>query len=219
MIRSHHLGTRRAGTTQVDLMIGLTLLGLMLGSIATASKSGTHLFQSGVVRSQLEAQSTRTIGKIRQELFVSSMDSIAGIAQAPFWDDEITFDQPEDFSSGVGMLSERAVKFELRYEDGELDDGIDNDSDGLIDEGVVVMIRDAGGPDEQEVVICRNVREYLEGELPNGADDNGNGLIDEQGLCFDITGQTLTVRLTLENVDRLGNPITRTLQTSIWLRN
>ena len=214
-----HGDRRRAGTSLIDLMIGLSLLALMLGSLATASRSGTHLFQSGVVRSQLEVQSLRTLNKIRQELFVSELASIAGIAQAPFWDDQLEFDQPDDFSSEAGMLSKQAVRFELRYEDGELDDGIDNDSDGLIDECVVVLIRDAGGAGEQEVVLCRNVSEYLEGELPNGADDNGNGLIDEKGLCFDITGQVLTLRLTLADRDRIGNVITRTLVTSIWLRN
>lgn len=222
MIRSHRIentGTRRAGTTQIDLMIGLTLLSMILGSIATASSSGTNLFQSGMVRSQLEVQSTRTMGKIRQELFVSEMASIAAIAQAPFWDDEIEFDQPGDFSSDVGMLNKRAVRIEFQYEDGELDDGIDNDSDGLIDEGIVLMTRDVGGPEEQEVVLCRDVREYLEGEIANGADDNGNGLIDEKGLCFDITGQNLAIRLSLEDQDRLGNVVTRTLVTSIWLRN
>jgi len=210
---------RRAGFMQIDLMIGLTLMAMILGAIATAGRSGTNLFQSGVVRSQLEVQTTRTVGKIRQQLFVSELASIAGVPQAPFWDDELAFDQPDDFSGDVGMLSTKSTRIEFRYEDGELDDGIDNDSDGLIDEGVVVLIRDAGGPEEQAVVLCRDVREYLEGEIQNGLDDNGNGLIDEKGLSFDITGENLVVRLTLEKRDRLGNVITRTLVSSIWLRN
>lgn len=210
---------RRAGFAEIDLMIGLTLLSLVLGSIATATKSGTHLFQTGVVRSQIEVQAARAVGQIRQELYVSSLASIAGVAQAPFWDDHLDFEQPEDFSSDVGMLNEKPVRIELRYENGELDDGIDNDNDGLIDEGMVVLVRDAGGPDEQAVVLCRGVREYLEGETPNGLDDNGNGLIDERGLCFDLRGERLSVRLTLETHDRFGTVITRSIESAIWLRN
>lgn len=210
---------KKRGTTLIDMMIGMTLLAIVLGSIATAGNSGTSLFQSGVVRSQLEVQATRTMNKLRQQLLVSEIESIAGIAQAPFWDNQVVFDQPEGFSSDVGMLGTRSTRIEFRYEDGELDDGIDNDSDGKIDEGVVVMTRDFGGPEEQEVVLCRDVREYLEGELPNGLDDNGNGLIDERGLCFDHSGENLFVRLSLEGRDRLGNVITRTLVTSVWLRN
>jgi hypothetical protein len=210
---------RRAGFMQIDLMIGLTLLSMILGALATASRSGTSLFQSGMVRSQLEIQTTRTLGKIRRQMFVSELASIAGVPQAPFWDDELVFDQPDDFSSDVGMLGTKSTRIEFGYEDGELDDGIDNDSDGMIDEGVVILTRDVGGPEEQAVVLCRDVRELLEGEIQNGLDDNGNGLIDEKGLSFDINGQNLTVRLTLEGRDRIGNVITRTLVTSIWLRN
>jgi hypothetical protein len=63
------------------------------------------------------------------------------------------------------------------------------------------------------------VRELLEGELPNGLDDNGNGLIDESGLSFEIDGDTITIRLTLERFDAEGTLITRTVETAVTLKN
>ena len=65
------------------------------------------------------------------------------------------------------------------------------------------------------------VREYLEGEVPNGADDNGNGIVDENGLCmtWDANSNLLTIMLTLERVSPNGGLTTRTVQTSVQVRN
>ncbi len=67
--------------------------------------------------------------------------------------------------------------------------------------------------------MVRNVREHLEGEIDNGADDNGNGLIDEGGLSFSLAGKTLTIRLTIQGIHPKGQLISRTLETSLTLRN
>ena len=117
------------------------------------------------------------------------------------------------------MVSWEQNRLELRYEDDEVDDGIDNDGDGVVDEGVLVLIQDWMGPTEQEVVLCHGVREFLEGETPNMLDDNGNGLIDERGFSVDLDGENLTFRLSLERVDASGNTVIRTLESSVWLRN
>ncbi len=63
--------------------------------------------------------------------------------------------------------------------------------------------------------VCR----FLQGETQNSADDNGNGLEDEPGLCFDIEGGALNVRLSVARLDSNGQQVTRTVETSIALRN
>jgi hypothetical protein len=88
------------------------------------------------------------------------------------------------------------VRFD--YEEGELDDGADNNGNGLVDEGCLFWTRDVGEPSEKTHVIARGVREYLEGEEPNLDDDNGNGLEDERGFCLERVGEALVIRLTLE---------------------
>ena len=105
------------------------------------------------------------------------------------------------------------------YDPGEVDDGLDNDGDGLADEGQLVLTLDVGLATEQSVVLTSYVRELLEGELPNGNDDNGNGLLDEGGVSFELVGQTLMMRLTLEKRDTDNNLLTRTVETGIRLRN
>jgi len=78
--------------------------------------------------------------------------------------------------------------------------------------------QDPGEADERSVVWCDAVRDLLEGELPNGIDDNGNGLIDESGLTFEIEGNTITIRLTLEKQMPNGRPVKSTVTTTVTCR-
>ncbi|MCF6285986.1 MAG: hypothetical protein L3K26_12440 [Candidatus Hydrogenedentes bacterium] len=107
----------------------------------------------------------------------------------------------------------------VQLEQGELDDGIDNNGNGLIDEGRLVFTQDLGLAAEQQTTKGHWIREYLEGEVPNGIDDNGNGLIDERGLTFQTDGSTVNVQLTLEALDPSGRLITKTVRSTIRIRN
>lgn len=60
---------------------------------------------------------------------------------------------------------------QLRFARTEADDGLDNDRDGLIDEGDLVLLRDSDGdgvPDEQIAVLARGVSEGLAISFPGG---------------------------------------------------
>ena len=104
---------------------------------------------------------------------------------------------------------------------GELDNGVDDNGNGLVDECRIEFQPDVVGDPGLVIGWGSFVREYLEGEIPNGVDDNGNGLVDERGLCltYDNASGVLTVRLTLERLDPLGRPLTRTVETAVQVRN
>lgn len=72
---------------------------------------------------------------------------------------------------------------------------------------------------ERRVVWTNLVAPFLEGEVPNGLDDNGNGLIDEQGLNFVLDGNSVRIRLTLQDMDRQGEFVQRTVETTVTCRN
>ena len=135
------------------------------------------------------------------------------------WDSQLTFDQPGSMAVRDGWIQWETARVELRYDVNELDDGIDNDGDGLIDEGSVVLVKDWGGPEEKTVVLCHDVSEYAAGETFDGTDENGNGLIDERGLCFDMRDGNLYFLLTVERLDQDGHLLTRSFRSSVWLRN
>ena len=122
------------------------------------------------------------------------------------------------FAGGAPTWSS-LTRIGFAYEPGEIDDAIDDGGDGLVDEGQLVMVQDVGTAAERTLVLASSVRELLEGELPNAADDNGNGLQDEGGVSFELVGETLLIRLSLERRDSDNQLLTRTVETGIRLRN
>ncbi|HVS19460.1 MAG TPA: hypothetical protein VMT18_12720, partial [Planctomycetota bacterium] len=126
--------------------------------------------------------------------------------------------QAIDYQSGQVVVTPLR-QLGLEYAEGEIDDGLDNNSNGLIDECRLVLIENLGMAEERRLVLTRWVSELFEGEQSNGADDNGNGLIDERGFHVERVGDTLFVRLILQRLDAQGHLMTRTARTSVELRN
>jgi len=111
-----------------------------------------------------------------------------------------------------------AIRFES--DPADADDGVDNDTDGLVDEHQIVLVRNLGQADEVRSVILTNVAELLAGETANMADDNANGVIDETGFSIVADGtNTLRLRLTLQARDPKNNLVNCTMETSVHMRN
>lgn len=98
-------------------------------------------------------------------------------------------------------------------------DGKDNDGDGLIDEGMVVLRTDVGEPTERRLILVRGVARFLEGEVGNGLDDNGNGAVDERGLLFQVEPNAIRIQLTLLRPGPDGQVVSRTARTLVSMRN
>jgi hypothetical protein len=96
---------------------------------------------------------------------------------------------------------------------------VDNDGDGAVDEGMVVLLLDAGLPTQETLVLARGVARYLDGEEANGVDDNGNGYVDEKGFLIEVHEQALRLHLTLVRTGREGQLIERTARAVVAMRN
>lgn len=201
----------------VELTIVVALLGLVLGSMAMVSSSSNRAFQTSSVRSHLEAQSSAAMDRMLVDLRIAvgeSLDPALGDGDVTT---SVEYVQAGLDGTKIQLGPLRRLAFE--YEVGEIDDGLDNNGNGLVDEGRLVLTEDVGGPGERSLVLTRWVRELLAGELDNGLDDNGNGLVDEPGFFLRRQGATLSAQMTLERVDREGRPIVRTSRSSTKLRN
>jgi hypothetical protein len=137
---------------------------------------------------------------------------------APAGAAEVEFRVCTGFAGGGSTWSGR-TRLQLVADPNDATDGADNDGDGIVDEMQVVLTRDLGTANEISVVLGDGVRSLLEGEDANVLDDNGNGLTDEAGLSFVRNEDTLTVRLSLEARDGAGQPLIRTVQTAVTMRN
>jgi hypothetical protein len=167
---------------------------------------------------QLEAQATATIERMVIELSTVGLETVAPDPLPGVGCDGIQYLQATGMKDGVIEWTPlRRLAFE--YEVGETNDGLDNNGNGLVDEGRIVLTEDVGRPGERSHVLTRWVRELSDGEEQNGLDDNGNGLVDERGFFLERIGETLVVRLTLQKLSAEGNLMSRTARTSVRLRN
>ena len=206
-----------AGFTIVEMAITSVLLGLLLVVMGHVARTGSQAYTTGVELTDLEGRARRVVERLASELVQAGVDTLVPLPSDTFGTSVLSYQIPRGYNGGPVWDVARELSFER--DTGELDDGLDNDGDGLVDEGRVVWKRAAGLADEREAVWCSQVAEYLEGETPNGLDDNGNGLVDEAGLVFSKEGDALVIRVTLEAADSNGNRAVRTAETRVVLRN
>jgi type II secretory pathway pseudopilin PulG len=211
--------SRAAGFTLVETMIATTMLGLILGAIGLTVLHGKENFRQGVSVTVLEARAQRLLDRIADELRYAGRNSLPVQPLAPSGSSALEFRVSAGYAASAPQWSNR-MSIARVADPRDPADGIDNDGDGVIDEGQVVLTRNLGDFDEIDVVIGSGVSRLLEGETANVLDDNGNGLIDEPGLSFLLDGtSSLRIRLTLEARDPRGLPLLRTVQTTVNMRN
>ncbi len=218
-IRRQSLCGRSSGFTLLEMTISLGLIGLVVSLGAMVADSSSGAFATASSSAQLEAKVTTALNRVAVELEMASSDSLQPQLTGLVTDtDQISMQQVAGLVEGEVVLGE-VLTIAYRQDPADPADGVDNDGDGVVDEGRLVIIRDDGGPNEQTVTICRNVRRFLEGEEPGGGDNNGNGLVDESGLLIQRDGDLITVQLTLVDSWANGQITTRTSTTSVRLRN
>ena len=208
----------REGYTLVEVVIATTLLTGIVIAIYGLFSTGVSAYGSGASFAEVRRNSDRVLELITNELSEAGRDVVYPMPVPPTSSSRITLQRSTGFAEGEIVWSPTTI-IEFRHLPDDPDDGKDNNGNGLIDEGMVVRVDNAGTADEHVTVLTRWVREYLEGEVPNGKDDNGNGLVDEPGLCFDVIGEVWTIRLTLERSNSMGRKVLHTVQTSTKTRN
>jgi prepilin-type N-terminal cleavage/methylation domain-containing protein len=207
----------RAGFSITEVLIASTILALVLGSTAMVAVSSTRAQQFTGAKAKVQDIARRAADRVADELLNASATGLFPDPQ-PFGTSDVLFQVAEGVTGGaIDWSAPKRLSFQ--YDTGEIDDGIDNNGNGLVDEGVLVLTIDAGGPSELSVVLCRGVRELLEGEVQNGVDDNGNGLIDEPGFSVQRSGDLLVVRISIEKPGPEGGTLISTVETGVQLRN
>ena len=203
----------------VEIMVSLTVASIFMSSLFMAQDTGQKVASRATHEDETQARLSRAVTRVASEL--------RSIIDTSIWEDLsgllnetniLTFQGVESIDEGV-MVPGVVTRLEYVLEAGELLDDVDNDGDGLIDEGSVVLTRDPTGPNEISVTLCRNVREYYQGESLDFDDENDNGLVDEAGFHIQRIGDQLIVRLTVEDVDLRGDVVIKSAEALIRIRN
>lgn len=176
----------RAAFTVLEMIISLSLVALVVTNIVMAMESSTKAYESGADRLEVEDQARRTLDRIALAVMGSSRDGLAPGQQFPFdthtltyrlnlgyQDGEVVWSDPErirreeaqaeiTWAKNPGIAGEQRVvwtKWVADFMRGELDNDIDDNGNGLIDEkGLSFTI-------EEELVT---IRLTLEKENPDG---------------------------------------------------
>lgn len=220
-MRSSHR-SKAGGYTLLEMVIAVAILAGVSGSLAMNVQRGLQLYATSSSGAQLNARAGKTVLRITNELMsagAGGMFPVLDVAGPPtFWSSSLDFRVATDWAANAPVWGP-TTRLALELAANELDNGIDDNGNGLVDESDLVLTHDLGGPDERRLVIGKGVLEYLEGEVPDGGDTNGNGLEDERGLCFSLENGVLTVRMSVGFVSSNGDFLARTYTTSIRLRN
>jgi prepilin-type N-terminal cleavage/methylation domain-containing protein len=212
----HHAS--RAGFTLIEMTITAALLVVLAGSVATVCLRGDQACRATNVEVAVDAKARRALDRIAAELTSVGAGMLVPNPTSQFGSDSLKFQSPTDFVAGAVVWGTQS-RIAFEYETGENNDGADNNGNGLVDEGRVVLTRNVGAANEQRVVLCEHVCEYAPGETVNGVDDNGNDVVDEHGFNIQRVGNALTIHLSLQGITSGQTAYVRTLETSVKLRN
>jgi len=214
-----NLRRSRGGFTLIEMLISVAILAFVLGAMALVQIRSQATSKETMGKTMSEMRARRALDRVVAELTGVSHSLLFPDPTSNLGTSTLTYQHPTGVDAAGNVTFDVPSRLELQLAPNEIDNGLDDDSDGLVDERRLVLTRNYNTPNAQSVVLCSGIPRYLEGEVANGLDDNGNGLLDEPGFTVSRVGDLLTIRLTVQVPLGGGQVDTTTVQTSITLRN
>lgn len=208
---------RQAGMTLYEITVSFTVTVIILGGMLVILQSSVASTRLTTARSLLDDRASSVVRQLAEELSQARAATMSP-ADPPLGTDALEFQVATGFAGGSPVWG-NTTRIEFQYSPDDPNDGVDNNGNGMIDEGRIVRRDDFGLLSETRTVLVTGVAEFLAGETANNADDNGNLLLDERGLSFERDGAELIIRLTLQGVTSNGVLLQRTVETSVTPRN
>lgn len=202
MIRAPRSKTSRAGFSLIEVLIAIGLMGLVLGNVYMVLGKGTKSYSAETGESLADAHARRTIDRVAMAIVGASRSTIYDAMEAPFSGSEINFQTCLGVDAGAIVWSE-PQRIALTNDNGRQ----------------VTWFEAAGLANERRVAWSNWVTQLFKGEMANGVDDNANGLKDEKGLSFDLDGDSVIIRLTIEKPGVDGTSIVKEHQARVTCRN
>lgn len=220
MKRRHERSDARRGWALLEVLIVVILFSIGLGSAIMVTARSYDAFRTTRIHSTVEARARTALNRVASELAAAERATLQPNPDTDFGSDSLRFRVPIDFDDRAALpIWGTDSSIVCEYESGEADDDVDNNDNGLVDERVLVLVRNVGLPNESRTVLCHGVCELYEGETLDGNDENDNDVIDEAGFNVHRVGDMLWIRLSIEAPDASGQLVIRSVETAIKLRN
>jgi len=203
----------------MEMLVSVGVLGLILTSVGLVQMRGESSSKAMRARDIAESRARRALDRVAAEMTGVGRSLVFPDPSTSFGASTLTYQRPTGVNAAGVTVWGTQSKLELRLDPREIDNGIDDDHDGLVDERELVLTRDFGTPNARTIVLCRNIPKYMPGEVPNGLDDNGNGVVDEAGFNVRRVGDLLTIRLAVQQPFSGNQVATAVIDTAIVLHN
>lgn len=204
---------REGGLTMIEVVGACAALVVAVGAVATSLTGSLSIWRASAALGGAERRARAALERVTEALTFIDGASIAEDLAPPAGGSGITFRRRT-----AGGWSP-TLRITWQPDPADPGDGMDNSGNGIVDEGMIVLITDPDGPDERREVLARFVAARLEGETENGLDDNGNGLVDERGLSLVREGRLLEIRITTLGSDQVDQPVPRTVRATVAIRD
>lgn len=208
---------RRRGAALLQVAVATVIAVIGLGIAGTALSRAQTTSRDSALRTALDRRRAQGIDALIDALQDASASSIATDLSAGAAASSLTFRAKVGISGDTPTLGE-ATTLEWVIDPRETDNGLDDDRDGLVDEGFVRRTVGTGGTARTDVIV-RDVCRRLEGETVNSNDDNGNGAADERGFLLIRSGNRIRVWLSVSARMRDGTTSVRTMGGSVDVSN
>jgi len=204
--------------TLLEVMVAVVILAGVLTTAFAVMRTSQNAFSYGVSLAVCETRARQVVDGVADMLVDTGTGQINPDLTSVTYCSSLEFRRCVGYGAGAvqwGPLH----RIEWQQDPADPDDGIDNDSDGLVDEGRVVWTRNIGEANQSASVLAENVAAYLEGETPDGSDENGNGMSDERGFCLRRAGNEVNIYITIQGRDKKFGLLQATVVSSVRLRN
>lgn len=179
------------GFTLLEVTISVAILaGIVSIVFGTFGVMGDTFAQESV-HASLNAQARQIFDRIGTDLRDAGVNTFSPAAPAD--STTLTFRRNISFQNGAITYGD-PVTCAFQYAPGETDNGLDDNGDGRVDEGMLVRT-EGGAPVELSLDLVEN------------------------GITFTQNGRVVTVTLSLQRLDWKREPVTYTRQVSFQVRN
>ena len=218
MAHRRHLNSARGGFSLIEVLISITILAILLTSVTQVGSQTSAAYDTSAARLERELEAQRALENIVAALTAASSSTFVPDPVGELGTDDLTYRTIESMAGAVTTWSDDN-RIVLQLEPGELDNGVDDDLDGLTDERQVVLILEEGQANQRARVLIKGVAEVGVGAGMNLADDDGDGVVDESGFCIRRENGVLFVELAVQG--RVGDAPVFTVEaeTRTALRN
>ncbi len=210
---------KESGLSILEMVIGTAIFLVVMGPVAQITLSAVSSLNEFEANSDVETRGRRAADRLDGLFRGVSSDSLDLVPDYPAWTSDATLERIGSVDLVAGSAGFNGIRVRWQIEASETNDGNDNDGDGLVDEGELVVTYDAGEITAQEIVLARGVPEFLEGEDSSSGDQNSNGLTDEAGLCITRVDDSIVFRLTLSSVLPGDEIRLHTISRTVRVRN